>query len=212
MKHYQYYFTNPVIERPGNHWANTSKIFIDYTHHSLRDSLNWISLTNNSIIDIYIFGFSMNGKLYNEFNSKFRVEDLCVGIDKECVAQNIDRSSIKLNILYISQLRNYKQYNSIDLTDERVDDIFNYVQPYYASIVKILVEDSKEDHLNKFFSRAYHQISEPLTKDVCANLVKDMGINLINGIYYSPNFQGSDALPLYCIENAVPTTTDKLEK
>lgn len=196
MKHYQYYVINaPIDQEESSSSASFNKMIV-HNKFDKKDLVDVLHLTNDAIIDIYIFGYTINQKLYSEFNSDLRVEDLCVEIDK-AVYQTMDRNSIKLNIVYISQLRTNENDNAMErLSAARVQDIICHVPPHYASITKIFLEDSPQDLLGSYFSSVY-RISEPLTQEVLIDLIIQQDAARVIGLYPSPRLEELDKLPAY---------------
>lgn len=194
MNHYQYYIINShfkktLIENKKN------KIIID--DYKCLDFINLLHLANDTIIDIYVFGYTINKVLFDELNLSETIESLCTQIDKARLAKGLNENSIKLNILYISQFRTCTDYPSDKLTPARVDDFFEYSHPHYASIVKLFFQDGCSDIITKIFPKTY-EIAEPLSRDVCATLIKDEDImGKVCGVYITPNFDSFDELPKY---------------
>lgn len=195
MNHYQYYIINSHFKKTLKGGIKENNKFVIEDEYSTTELTELINLADNTILDIYIFGYTINKQLYTELKSYQTVESLCTEIDNACVAKNINRNLIKVNILYVSQLRTFEGYSSSDkLTAARVDDFFKYLHPNYATIVKIFLNDCHDDIIAKIFPMAY-AISEPLSMAVCAALVKDKDIiQEVSGMYRTPNFESFDRL------------------
>lgn len=159
MRHFQYYVLNAPIIIHNPHKKVLKDVF------TLDNLIREIQLESNSQIDIYIFAFIINCKLYREFNqSPFRVEDICTKLEEICHQNNID--NIQINILYVSQLRTIP--SSVPaLSVNEIDDIINYSKPSYMSVTKIHLDDCDTDseNIKEIFSIAYNS-NEPLTTDV----------------------------------------------
>lgn len=181
MKHLQYFF---IYQERGVESQKDDNKHVILTRLNVNNLIKHLSIENDIEIDIFIFNGVNNN---NELECGQRIEDLCIQFDKYCIENDIDRRSIKLNVLYISQL----QKETKPVSDTKIDDVFNYVHPFYASITKVFV---KCDIFN-IFNYIYKNIIDPLNNKVCAHIVKTLNMaENICGLYYTPTLEQSDSL------------------
>ena len=193
MKHIQYYF---IVSNSTDIQKSENKVLV-FTDLNVKNFLNNITIENNVIIDVYIFGCIVNNKFYHELDSFTRMEDLCAEFDKACIQSNIDRNSINLNIVYISQLMTVDNDDIKKIQNTRIDDVFNYVHPYYATITKIFMKDKTIDQSYELV----YNFSDPIDCKNLAKLVKMLKPENITGLYYTPNFEQADSLSASVLDN-----------
>ena len=190
MKHNQYYFINNFGEETKPE-QNGNKITVS-TNLNVENIMKFISIENDTIFDLYIFNFVIDNKLHREFDSDSRVEELCSEFDKVCTAKKINKNSIKLNIVYVSQFTNIPDNTMKNISNAKIDNVFKYVHPFYASILKIIFH--QQTNIDNIAGLIYNEISEPLDENVCVKLVKlEKGENIC-GLYFTPRFEQLDKL------------------
>lgn len=188
MNHIQYYFINN-FQKGFEENRDRNKVTIS-TPLTVDNIMKFISIKNDSILDLYFFNFTIDEKLHREFESDSRVEEFCTEFEKACTDLGINKNSIKLNIVFISQFVESQYFEKKSLSSAKINNILNYIHPFYASILKIILH--KNSNMDNILKLIYNNISAPLDKNGYKKLIGLENGENICGLYFTPSFEQTD--------------------